>query len=115
MVTTVKVGAKELVTARMITALSTMTFTELLALAIADQNETERTKLAALPIKVAVYTSKQHLSTQKADVQLSGHVSASILLGYSHVVFCLSTPEQQPTARPSANVFEGMMGPGALR
>ena len=73
----------------------------------------QRAKLAATPIKVAAYTGPQHLSTQKADVpQLSALVSASLSLGYRHIVFSYAVPAKQPTARPSASAFEHLMGTG---
>ena len=83
-VTTVKIGAKELVCARMITAAATTTFAALLQLAVADVadvDEKERAQLAALPVKVLLYSSPQHLSSQQAEAQLSEMVAASVSLG----------------------------------
>ena len=114
LVTTVKVGTTAVVTARMITTADTTSFAELLSIAIANQPEEERSKMAALPVTVALYSSPQHLSTQKADVELSAPVSGSASLGYRHVVFSHAPPAQQPAARPSASAFDPIMGGNVL-
>ena len=68
----------------MITAAATTTFAALLQLAVADVadvDEKERAQLAALPVKVLLYSSPQHLSSQQAEAQLSEMVAASVSLG----------------------------------
>ena len=113
-VVSVNVGMKSLVTARLITVATTPTFAELLAIAVADQSDSERAMLATSPVKVAVYSSLQHLSTQKVEAALSNAVSATISLGYRHVVFVHAPPARQPNARPSESAFEHMMHGGEL-
>jgi len=51
-VTTVKIGVRAVVTARMITIAETTSFADLLAIAIASQPVDERAKMAALPVMV---------------------------------------------------------------
>ena len=51
-VTTVKIGVRAVVTARMITIAETTSFADLLAIAIASQPREERAKMAALPVMV---------------------------------------------------------------
>ena len=51
-VTTVKIGVRAVVTARMITIAETTSFADLLAIAIASQPVEERAKMAALPVMV---------------------------------------------------------------
>ena len=94
----------------MITVAPTTTFAALLTLAVAGESAAERAKLAALPVKVAGYTGPQHLTNQKMDAQLSALVVGAVALDYRHIVFSLSSPAQQPAARPSASAFEPMMG-----
>ena len=51
-VTTVKIGLRAVVTARIITIAETTSFTDLLTIAIASQPVDERAKMAALPVMV---------------------------------------------------------------
>ena len=48
---------------------------------VADVDEKERAQLAALPVKVLLSSSPQHLSSQQAEAQLSEMVAASVSLG----------------------------------
>ena len=112
MVVTVKLGPAPVVSASIAAVTAATTYAELLNTALAEQPAEQRAKLAALPVKAAVYTGSQHLSSQRAEVQLSASVSASVALGYRHAVFSYAPPAQQPPSRPSASAFERMMGLG---
>ena len=109
---TVKVGPKPVVDASIIAITATTTYTDLLNITISGQSSEERARLAALPVTVSTFTGPQHLSSQRAGAQLSALVSASIALGYRHVLFAYAPPSQQPAPRPSASAFEHMMGLG---
>jgi hypothetical protein len=115
-VVTVKVGPKELITARIVSVESSTSFAELLNLTVACESAAEREKLALLPVRVFTYTGPQHLSTQMAEPQLSSNVvtSVSIPPTYRHVVFSHAAPAQQPPARPSGSAFQQMMSAGQL-
>ena len=111
MVATVRIGLKPpIVSASIFAVTTTTTYAQLLNIAISEQSSADRAQLAALPVTVAAYTGQQHLSNQKADAQLSAAVSASLALGYRHVVFSYASPAKQPAANPSANAFDRMKG-----
>jgi hypothetical protein len=111
-VASVKLGPKPIVESVITAVTATTTYAELLNITIAEQSSAQRAKLASLPVKVAAYTGPQHLSTQKAEAQLSATVASSVALGYRHVVFSYTPPSQQPAPRPSASAFEHLMGTG---
>jgi hypothetical protein len=70
-ITSAKVGAKTCVDSCMINVSAATTFANLLAAAIAQKAVEERTELAALPCRVFAYTSKEHLSSQRVNVNLA--------------------------------------------